>query len=579
MKQHVPLKNNKYKRMKFNTYLLTLFLFINTFIYGQEDKKSVVKFNGNIGFYYDFYSFSQENYSTFRPRYPKNLLRLNAQASLQMGKYLNIPISINITNQDVLYNLPSVPEENVLDYVKNPANQISINPKYKWAQAFLGTQTPLYSPLSTGDIPIFGIGLEINPGKFILSATYGTSQRSIEPNLSLNIPGAYEQKIIATRIGFGKIEGTKFTLNIVKIKDDLTSVSTTPIGINPIEGITISPYFEFKIAKKLKIRTETAGSVYTNNLLNPGTINEDFVNSIKDIITINASSTADLSHNTRIDWLGDKFQIGGEIKYIGPGFLPVGYRFIERDILDYKLNTGFKLIKNKINLTGSFGVRTNNLQNTLLSTTKRMIANINLFTQINDKFSINTTYSNFGFNNDASILNQRIELINNSVTISPTYTFKTNKYNHLIGINISLNSFEQFDVVNNTFTKAKNITYTTNYNLSFNNMPLSIMAQALYLKNEIPTGDFNMLNYGVTANYKLLNKKLNTSLGLNFAHIDKPIQTTDFRTGINTKIGYKMTKKIQFKLRYRYSGFKYGDSRPGAILNQNRIQFSIQQKF
>jgi hypothetical protein len=565
--------------MKRVIHLFIILSFFSSELYGQKDKKSAIQFKGSVGFYYDYYSFSQENYATFRPRYPENLFRLNAQASLQIGKYLNIPISVNITNQDVLYNLPSVPEESVLDYVRNPANQISINPKYKWAQAFLGTQTPLYSPLSTGDIPIFGVGLEVNPGKFILSATYGTSQRAIEPNISLNIPGAYEQKIMATRIGFGKLEGTKFTLNIVKIEDDLTSVNTNPIGINPIEGVTVSPYFEFKIAKKLKIRTETAGSVYTSDLLNSGTIDEDYVNAVENIITINASSTADISHNTRIDWLGEKFQIGGEVKYIGPGFLPVGYRFIERDILDYKLNTGFKLLKNKLNFTGSFGVRTNNLQNTLLSSTKRVIANVNLFAQINDKLSINTAYSNFGFNNDASILNQRIELINKSITISPTYTFKTDKYNHLIGANVSLSSFEQFDVVSNAFAKAKNATYTANYSLLFINMPLNIMVQALYLKNEIPTGDFNMLNYGINANYKFLDKKLSTSLGINFAHIDKPVQTTDVRTGLNMKLAYKMTKKLRFKLRYRYTGLKYGDSRPDAILNQNRIQFSIQQKF
>lgn len=154
----------------------------------KEDKKSPIQVTGSVGFYYDYYSYTQENYASFRPRYPENLLRLNAQMSINFGKHFSIPISVNVTNQDVIYNLPSVPEESALDYIQNPANNISINPKYKWAQGFFGTQTPMYTPLTTGDIPIFGVGLEINPGKFILSAAVGKSQRAIEPDILLNIP-------------------------------------------------------------------------------------------------------------------------------------------------------------------------------------------------------------------------------------------------------------------------------------------------------------------------------------------------------------------------------------------------------
>lgn len=545
----------------------------------EEDKKSPVQVTGSLGFYYDYYSFSQENYSTFRPRFPEHLLRLNAQMSINMGKYFSIPISVNVTNQDVLYNLPSVPEESALDYLQNPANNISINPKYKWAQGYFGTQTPLYSPLTTGDIPIFGIGLEINPGKFILSATTGKSQRAIEPDSSLNIPGAYEQNIIAARVGIGKLEGSKFTLNIVRIADDISSVTNKPIGIQPIEGLTLSPYAEFKLFEKLQFRTETAGSVFTSDALNAGTIDEEYVTAVEDFITINASSTADFSHNSRVDWMGDTFQLGGEVQYIGPGFLPVGYRFVERDILDYKVNTAIKMFKNKVNLTGSFGIRTNNLNETKLSSSRRVISNANLFAQVSEAFSINLNYSNFGFNNDANILNQRIELVNNSITISPSYSIKSEKYMHLIAGNASLNSFEQFDVVSNAFAKAENTTYSINYNLSFLQIPLNIGLQGIYLENQLPTGDFNMLNYGLIAGYKMFDKKFTPSLGFNLAHIDMPGFTTDYRTNFNLRMGYKLTKKLQCRLQYRFTKFTYGTSRPNALLNQNRIQFSIQQRF
>jgi len=563
-----------------STKVLMWFLILSTALNAQEKEgKSPVKVSGSLGFYYDYYSFNEENYATFRPRFPENLLRFNAQMSIKFGEHFSIPISVNVTNQDVLYNLPSVPEESVLDYIQNPANNISINPKYKWAQGFFGTQTPLYTSLTTGDIPIFGVGVEFNPGNFILSATTGKSQRAIEPDATLNIPGAYEQNIIAARIGIGKLEGSKFTLNVVRIQDDISSVNTAPVGIQPIEGVTISPYAEFKLFEKLQISTETAGSIFTSDALNLGVINEDFITTVEDFITINASSTADFSHNSRIDWKGDKFQLGGEIQYIGPGFLPVGYRFVERDILDYKLNTGMKLFEKKVNFTGTFGIRTNNLNNTKLSSSRRVIANANLFAQVTESFNLNVSYSNFGFNNDANILNQRIELVNNSLTVSPSYTIKSEKFMHLIAGNLTYNGFEQFDVLNNTFDKAENSTYSINYNLSFLKMPLTVGLQGIYLENQLPTGDFNMLNYGLTASYKMLDKKLTPSLGFNIAHVDMPGFTSDLRQNLNLKIGYKLTKKLQCRIQYRYTNFTYGTSRPNAVLDQNRVQFSIQQRF
>ena len=126
---------------------------------------------------------------------------------------------MNIKNQQTLYNLPTIPDKNIIDYVSNPRNNISIHPKYKWIKTHINTHSPTYSDLSTGDINIFKGGKDLNPGKFIFSANYGILQRAIESNSLFNIVGDYEQRIIAARIGIGKIEGSKFTINIVKSKD------------------------------------------------------------------------------------------------------------------------------------------------------------------------------------------------------------------------------------------------------------------------------------------------------------------------------------------------------------------------
>ncbi|AMC10781.1 hypothetical protein Lupro_05790 [Lutibacter profundi] len=562
--------------IKYN--LVIVLLFISAIIFAQE-KERAITLNGNIGLFYDTYNYSEQNYPTFRPRYLDNELRLNINATLQIGEYLSIPFGISISNQKTLYNLPELPEENLIDFIQNPRNNISINPEYKWIKGYLGTQTPSYSELTTGDTPIFGIGIELNPEKFIFSANYGLSQRAIESDLFLNIIGAYKQEILATRIGYGKIEGTKITLNFVKVKDDINSVINTPLYDTPIEGLTTSSLIELKIKEKLLFKTETAASIFTTNLNNSFSINNPTIESLNNIITINASSKGDISHVSSLDYISKKITVGGEIRYIGSGFVPVGYRNIEKDVLDYKIKSSFKLFKDKTSINGMFGIRRNNVKNTNLQSTKRVISNINVFSQVSETFSINANYSNFGFNNNEINNLIRIEMINNSFSLSPSYKFKSEKINHQINVNGSLNIFDQFDAISNSFVATKSKNLSLNYNLMFQEIPLNINFISLFFNNEMPLSTIKMSNYGTTVSYKFFDKKLSPSLGLNLSNITRDNFTTDHRFSIRFKAKYKITKKLQFNLSYRLNNYKYGSSRPNAITNEQRMQFAFLQKF
>ena len=564
------------KALKYILIFATFFL-CNSII--AQEKEKTVQFNGNIGLFFDTYNYSEENYPTFRPKYPENELRLNANATLQIGEYLSIPFGISISNQKTLYNLPELPEENLIDFIQNPKNDISINPEYKWIKSYFGTQTPNYSLLTTGDTPIFGVGVDINPGKFIFSANYGLSQRAIESDAMFNIVGAYKQKIVATRIGYGKIDGPKFTLNFVKVKDDVNSVINTPLYDDPIEGITIAPLIELNIKEKLFFTTETAASIFTSNLDNNFTIDDEIIESFSDFITINASSNADISHVSSLDWVSEKFTIGGEVQYIGPGFVPVGYRNIEKDILDYKVNSSVKLFKNKTSINGMFGIRTNNVQNTNLQSTKRVISNFTIFSQISDAFSINANYSNFGFNNNEINNIIRVEMINNSYSLSPSYNFETTRIFHQINASGSLNLFDQFDALSNAFVATKSKNLSLNYNLMFKEMPLNINFIGLFFNNEMPVSSIKMSNYGTTVSYKFFDKKLSPSLGFNLANITRDNFTTDHRFGMRIKAKYKITKKLQFNASYRLNNYKYGSSKPNAITNEHRMQFALLQNF
>lgn len=546
----------------------------------RADSPPFFQFSGQAGIFYDAYGYSQENYENFRPRYPDHLARFSAHATLSAGKYFSMPFGIDITNQKSSYHLPNLPEERFIDYVQNPRNNISLNPSYKWAKAFLGTQTPSYSALTTGDIPIFGVGMEVDPGSFLFSFNYGKSQIGITPSPFENIAGAYEQWMTASRIGVGKPEGTKFVLNFVKVRDDIGSIEATGNTIQPKEGVTLSPILQIKLSDQWLFSTEVATSVLTNDLLGPEVpVDNELISSVEDIITVNGSSNADFSNITALEWKSDAATIGGEVRYIGPGFNSVGYRTMERDLIDYNLNTNFRFFNNKMIFSGSTGLRQNNLEETTMESTSRFIANVNLYAQISEVVSVNTSYSNFGFQNNLVFDTLRIEMIQNMFSIAPALQFDRTDVNHIINTGASYRFFDEFNMFEGETVSTVSNTYNLNYTLVFKSFPLSFGAMGMLLDNETPQNELNLYNVGVNARYRLFDKKLTPSFRFSYSGIKRNDETPDQRTRLKLKTEYKLTPKLDLRMGYTWSGYAYGSSRPDAVTNEHRFQVSLGQRF
>ncbi len=537
-------------------------------------------FSGNVGLFYDFYDHNAENYQSFRPRYPNNLGRISAHATVSAGNYFSMPIGIDFSAGQATYRLPTLPEERLIDYVRNPRNNIQINPRYKWVQAWLGTQTPSFSALTTGDIPIFGAGLEINPGKFILSAHYGTSQIGINANPTEQVAGAYRQQILASRIGYGKKDGTHFILNLVRLSDDIHSVEQRPMGIRPKEGLVISPILQIRLSPSLTLTTETAGSAYTRDLLGPDLFLEnDYTPIAEHVLDVNGSTNTDFSNISSLDWKSESFGLGVEVRYIGPGFEPVGFRAMERDIIDYNVKTNVKLFSNKVMMNGSTGIRTNNLQNTTVESTQRFIANVNLFAQVSESFSFNSNYSNFGFRNNVLFDTLKVEMIQNMVAVNPTLQLRGNAANHIIGLGSTFQNFDEFNVFTGNYNQTRSVSFTGNYNIVFTNMPLNLGLMGMYLENTSPATTLNLYNIRLMARYRFFDKKITPRIVMSYTGVQRNEHSTDQRLQLQLNTSFTITKSMQLTAGYNLSNYIYGSFRPDARTTEHRLSMSVQQKF
>lgn len=560
-------------------FFLVVFLFV--LVYPLHVRSSdVFRFNGRLGLFYDFYDASASNYEAFRPRYPSSFGRISAHATLSAGRYFSMPIGIDLSRGQTTYHLPQIPEENLIDYVRNPRNNIHINPAYKWMQAWLGTQTPAFSALTTGDIPVFGAGFEINPGKFLLSAHYGTSQIGINANPSENIAGAYRQRILASRVGYGKADGTHLVLNFVRVKDDIYSVDQRPMGVDPKEGIVLSPILQMRLSPSLTITTETAASAFTRDLLGPGIYFEnEYLPMAENVLDVNGSTYTDFSNISSIDWKSERVGLGFEVRYIGAGFEPVGFRSMERDIIDYNVKSSFNMFGNSLIISGSTGVRTNNLQNATVESTRRFIGNINLFAQLSETFSVNSSYSNFGFRNNVLFDTLKVEMIQNMFTVNPSLQFRRDRVNHIVGLGSSFQIFDEFNVFSGDFNTTQSMSFTGNYTIVFAETPLNIGLMGIYLENTSPVTALNLYNIRLMARYRLFDKKLSPRIMLSYTGVQRDEHSADQRLQLQINTSYKISQTMDLTAGYNLSHYIYGTFRPDASTAEHRVSLSLQQRF
>jgi hypothetical protein len=294
---------------------------------------------------------------------------------------------------------------------------------------------------------------------------------------------------------------------------------------------------------------------------------------------INATSYTDWSNVSSIEWKQSGLGIGAEFRYVGPGFQPAGYRTFERDLMDFSIKTDINAKDNKIIVNGSIGLRRNNLENTTLDKTNRTITNLNVLSQLSEIMSLNVNYSNFGFRNNTNLDTLRVEIVNNTFAVNPTFQFRSDKSTQVLSISGSYNVYDDFNVATGDMQKTNSLNFNTNYQISFMAKPLTLGLNALYLINETPFTNISILNSGVNLRYRMFDRKFTPSLTYTFSTINRDDYTADQKSLLTLKTDWKITKQVSMNAGYSWSNYAYGSSRPDAVNMENRFQIALVSRF
>lgn len=536
-------------------------------VYAQSNSNKFT-ISGTAGVSYDGYGLTTNpsSPSFYTARRPWNLVRFSFQPTMSFGNFklpFNFSFSPMRNNFSAppfgLGGLPGFPKQTFMQWVTNPMNNLGINPTYKWAELQLGTQYLKYSDLSTGDIGAFGYGFSLKPGKYRFKFFRGITQQAFQPFIGATpaFTGVYKRSITIAQIALEN-EGKYFAgFNLVKGKDDVNSIAAPlPTTAKAAENLIISFAAKFNTAKGWYGQTELASTISTRDITAaaPGTLVKD----AKPFMNTNSSSYRDHALQAGFGKKGKNWDVGASMKFLGAGYNTMGYPFTQNDRLEYLLNTKFNMAKNKVNVVAGIGQRFGNWSSGS-SRTAQVIANANIFTQISDQLSINTSYNNFGFTAPSSL--GGIKNVGNDLGFSPTYTWSTNKMSNLLSVTYNWSKYTEVILFPATTTINNTHTALLLYAPSFFNKPnLSPDFSVMYFTNQSSlSGSLNILSVSTSIGISYPKKKLNLRGQLLYSRTT--IRPFTAANNITATAGgdYKLTKHLKWSLTMVANYNKYGN--------------------
>ena len=98
--------------------------------------------------------------------------QLSGSVNLTLYELLNIPLSFNLNNYGSDFSYSSLP------------NIMSLHPSYKWILAHIGDVSMSFSPYTLNGHQFTGVGIELSPARWRLSAMGGRLLRKVDIDAS-----------------------------------------------------------------------------------------------------------------------------------------------------------------------------------------------------------------------------------------------------------------------------------------------------------------------------------------------------------------------------------------------------------
>ncbi len=318
-----------------------------------------------------------------------------------------------------------------------PFTRFGVSPEYKWIKLHAGHRNMRFSEFTLNNTTFLGGGVELRPKAFRFSAMYGMlqpAQRSDENRYGV---AQYKRMGYGALLGMGKKNTFDFTF--FRAADDVTSLPLLDSlqSVTPQASTTFGLHSRVQFAKeRLVLDADIAFGAFTRNLNAPRLDPELYTERpILDELGINYATSVAGAGAVGLDYVKKKFTMGVQYRLVQPGFRTLGSNYLLSDVEQITLRTAFPLAKDKLYVSGSYGLQRNNLGDRRFASTSRNIGSANVVYRPSTRVSINVNYANFSVYQTLlldtlfadSVL---VDQVNHQVNVSTLYQYGNSKHQH-----------------------------------------------------------------------------------------------------------------------------------------------------
>ncbi len=547
-------------------------VYLNAQQLDQIGEKGGIKINGGIGLSNQIYA-SNGNTNISTPPYTYLL-----KGNLNINVYgWNIPFSISVTNRGYTTGQPS--------------NIVGISPSYKNLTMHAGIRNMTLSPYTLAGHTFTGGGIEyklVNSG-ITFKAMSGYLLRAVEydPEKKKKTP-TYARKAGGLMVDYQNDQDQLKVIVFYAI-DDKKSINSVPDSIrprynlNPQENMVYSIGFKKKISPKFSINGETAISGWVENT--NGYHVETNSGLASDLLYLKNADKAQFYNALKFggSYHFNVFSLGVDYERVEPEFRTLGAYNVVNDFENIALNSSTSFLKDKIQLSGRFGVQRNDLNGQKATTGLRNVSSLNVSVNASERLNFSLNYSSFNsitkvkpieetyFENEKDHYLDTANFVQLSSSFNGNISYKISENDNRSHTLSSSSSYQQANnKQNNQRFGSKMINQNVNYNLLLKNMGLSLGTFINGSYNEYDMGNSRYIGAGVSGSYAFLDKKVNVSLTINNSYNYEKRKHTATLFGITNSYSYTPFKKHNISLMLRYSG-RHKKSNAAYSLYDNNI--------
>jgi hypothetical protein len=340
--------------------------------------------------------------------------------------------------------------------VQQPFNQFGISPQYKWVTLHLGYRSITFSPYTLAGYTMFGLGFELNPGKFHVGFMYGRLNKGtrLDTTSQSLVPYSFTRKAFAAKLGYGS-QNNFFELSMLKGKDDPGSgpqeIDSLTQLVLPAANTVVGLSGKLTFFKRLFVEGNFGASVYTRDINSP--LRMDSTNTLiklaEKVATINGTTSYFTAFDGDIGYKAKTFQLKFQYVRIEPDFQSFGAYFFDNDLERYAFAPTFSLLKNHIRFNGSIGFQHDNIKDQKEATSHKVISNATLSTDISRKFGIDINYTNFSNNQQPKTIlfadSLKIAETTQNLSVSPHLYFINKTTSNTIVAGITMMQLTDFN--------------------------------------------------------------------------------------------------------------------------------------